>query len=145
MNEVRRRPATSCCRPPISGGRPGGWSRPIHGRLESENSGAGAPSSGKAAAHDAAHRHAADEPAVATILTTDHDIHPPHHPPQRRPHLRGPRHRGRRAQPRRQLRHNALMTAAHADPSRHVSIRCAPRHQPAWSAVDPSTPTTHST
>ena len=40
-------------------------------------------------------------------------------------------------------RQNALMTAAHADPSRPVPIRCAPRHQPAWIAVHPSTPTTH--
>ena len=41
------------------------------------------------------------------------------------------------------LRQNALMTAAHADPSRPVPILGAPRHQPAWVAVDPSTPTTH--
>ena len=34
------------------------------------------------------------------------------------------------------------MTAAHADPSRPAPILCAPRHQPAWIAVDPSTPTT---
>ena len=40
-------------------------------------------------------------------------------------------------------RQNALMTAAYADPSRPVPILCAPRHQPAWVAVDPSTPTTH--
>ena len=40
------------------------------------------------------------------------------------------------------LRQNALMTATHADPSRPVPILCAPRHQPAWIAVDPSTPTT---
>ena len=40
------------------------------------------------------------------------------------------------------LRQNALMTAAYADPSRPVPILCAPRHQPAWIAVDPSTPTT---
>ena len=40
------------------------------------------------------------------------------------------------------LRQNALMTAAHADPSRPVPILGAPRHQPAWIAVDPSTQTT---
>ena len=41
------------------------------------------------------------------------------------------------------LRRNALPAAAHADPSRPAPILGAPRHQPAWTAVDPSTPTTH--
>ena len=41
------------------------------------------------------------------------------------------------------LRHSALPAAAHAHPSRSVPIRCEPRRQPAWTAVDPSTPTTH--
>ena len=83
-------------------------------------------SPGKAVAHDAAHRHAADQPAVATVLTTTHGIHPDHRRLRRRPHLHSPRRRA--LEPRRFLRQSALMTAAHADPSRHVSIRCAPGH-----------------
>ena len=122
--------------------------RPIHGRLESEDGGAvepgprlkigavrkraGAPSSGKTAAHDAAHRHAADDLAVATILTTAYDIHPHHRRLRlrRRPHPRPTPARSPRCarKLRRHLRHNALMTAAHADLSRHVSTLCAPRH-----------------
>ena len=41
------------------------------------------------------------------------------------------------------LRQNALPAAVHADPSRPVPILGAPHRQPAWTAVDPSTPTTH--
>ena len=41
------------------------------------------------------------------------------------------------------LRRSALPAAARADPFRPVPIPCAPRHQPAWIAVRPSTPTTH--
>ena len=41
------------------------------------------------------------------------------------------------------LRLNALPAAAPRNPSRSVPIRCAPRRQPAWTAVDQSTPTTH--
>ena len=41
------------------------------------------------------------------------------------------------------LRLNALPAAAHADPFRPVPIPCAPCRQPAWTAVGPSTPTTH--
>ena len=41
------------------------------------------------------------------------------------------------------LRQSALPAAAHADPFRPVPIPCAPRHEPAWIAVRPSTPTTH--
>ena len=41
------------------------------------------------------------------------------------------------------LRQNALPAEAHADPSRPVPLLGAPCRQPAWVAVDPSTPTTH--
>ena len=53
----------------------------------------------------AVRRHVADEPAVATILTSAQDLHPHHRPPQRRPHLRSPRRRSRRARKRRRFRH----------------------------------------
>ena len=124
------------------------------------------------------HRHAADDPAVTTILTTAHrpescrltvrdDL--PHEtltpataiPPGPIPALEPTTSTrvtaafsaGRistahttAASARASLallpRQNALMTAAHADPSRPVPIQCAPRH-PTWIAVDPSTPTTH--
>ena len=124
------------------------------------------------------HRHAADDPAVATLLTTAHrpdscrlaardDL--PHEtlapaaaiPPGRIPALEPTTSTritvafsaGRistahttaaaaRANLAVLLRQNALMTAAHADPSRPVPILGAPRHQPAWIAVDPSTQTT---
>ena len=93
---------------------------------------------------DAVHRHAADDPAGATILTTARDIHritvafsagrisaAPHRrsrharkprrpPPSQRPRDRGPR-----------------------GPVPPGSILRAPRHRPAGIAVDPSTPTTH--
>ena len=145
---------------------------------------------------DAVHRHAADDTAVATILTTAHRTTstaatsrklPAHRAPNDLPHetliacTGPPAHRtaippdtpgpipalepttstritvafsaGRistahttaaaaRANLAVLLRQNALMTAAHADPSRPVPILGAPRHQPAWIAVDPSTPTT---
>ena len=131
------------------------------------------------------HRHTADDPAVATILTTAHrpescpltvrDDLPhvtltpgtalppapfppssPRHPPASpsantraaafsagrisTTHITAAAARANLAVLPRQ---NALMTAAHADPSRPVPILCAPRHQPAWIAVDPLTPTTH--
>ena len=88
--------------------------------------------------------HAADDTAVATILTTAHDIY--------RitvafsagristAHATAAAARASLAVP---LHQNALVTAAHADPSRHGSILCAPRRQSAGSAVHPSTPTTH--
>ena len=72
------------------------------------------------------HRHAADDPAVATILTTAHDI-------TRITvafsagrfatiHTAAAAARANLAVPHRQ---NALVTAAHADPSRHQSTRSA--------------------
>ena len=91
------------------------------------------------------HRHAADDPAVATILTTARDIHriivafsagriSAAHTAAAVAHaiLAVPRQ-------------NALVTAAHPDPSRPGPIPCAPRRQPAGTAVGPSTPTTIST
>ena len=72
---------------------------------------------------DVVRRHAADDPAVATILTTAHDIH----------RITVAFSAGRisiahataaaaRAGPRRLLRHNALMTAAHSAPTSPVPI-----------------------
>ena len=74
------------------------------------------------------HRHAADDPNVATILTTARDIHP-HHRRLSAGRISTADATAAAARKRlRFLRQNALMTAAHADPSRHVSISCAPRH-----------------
>ena len=93
------------------------------------------------------HRHAADHPTGATILTTAHrpdscrltvrdDL--PHETTSTRiivafsagristAHTTAPAARASLAVLRSQ---NALMTAAHADPSRPVPVRCAPRHQ----------------
>ena len=127
----RGAPATRARKRSRSGsptGRPGGRApRPDPGRGR-HGGGGGAPSPGKAAAHDAPHRHAADDPAVATILTTAHDIHP-HHPRFSTGRISTAHAAAAAARkPCRHLRHNALMTAAHADPSRHVSILCALRH-----------------
>ena len=72
--------------------------------------------------------HAADNTAVATILTTAHDIY----------RITAAFSDGRisiahataaaaHANLAAVLRHNALVTAAHAKPSRHGSILCAPR------------------
>ena len=76
---------------------------------------------------------AADDPAVATLLTTAH------RPERCRLAARDDLPHETLAV---LLRQNVLMTAAHADPSRPVPILGAPRHQPAWIAVDPSTQTT---
>ena len=84
------------------------------------------------------HRHAVDDPAVATILTTAHDI----------ARITVAFNAGRISTTHLDAaaatanldalhRQNARMTAAHADPSRPVPIRCAPRQQPARIAVHP--------
>ena len=90
------------------------------------------------------HRHAADDPDVATILTTAHDSHRVtvafSSGPISAAHATA-------AAPRANLggllRQAALVTAAHADPSRAVPIPGAPRRRPAWIAVDRSIPTAH--
>ena len=75
------------------------------------------------------HRHAADNPAVATILTTAHDIHriivtfSSGHISTA--HTTAAAARAHLAV---LLRQNARMTAAHADSSRPVPILGATRH-----------------
>ena len=84
------------------------------------------------------HRHAADDPAVATILTTARDI-------TRitvafsggRSSITHTAAAAARANLAVLHRQNARMTAAHAESSRSVPIRCVSRHQPARIAVHP--------
>ena len=102
---------------------------------------------------DAVHRHAAaDDPAVATILTSAH--RPDSREPTASTRITVAFSAGRistahttAAAARANLAASAVrtpsVTAAHADPSRPVPIPGTPRRQPAWIAVDPSTPTTH--
>ena len=84
------------------------------------------------------HRHAADDPAVATVLTTARDIH--------RITIAFSASRISTAHTAAAAAHailavlhrqNARMTAAHAESFRPVPIRCVSRHQPAWIAVHP--------
>ena len=89
-------------------------------------------------------RHAPDDNAGATILTTPHDIH----------RITAAFSGGRISTAHSTaaaagaslavlLSQNTLVTATHADPFRPGPIPCAPRHQPAGTAVGPSIPTTH--
>ena len=92
---------------------------------------------------DAVRRHAADDTAGATILTTAHDIHRITVAFSAGRISHSPLHRGRRGRKPRRSPSERLVTAAHADPSRPRPIPCASRHQPAGTAVGPSIPTTH--